>query len=171
MSKTEYNYHLRSKALSTNMINAAHSGNSAELVSLEPVDNKIEDSFNQQSEVCAVSSAGSEADVVQSEKAMSLSQELRVLMKSFLMAERRLSEIKQEMWALVKNSDTEEEDISDLMEQCKIVMSDPEFAYESIKTNSIFDNTVKTRAKNRFVCLQRLVDQINEVSVKGRSNL
>ena len=46
MSKTEYNYRLRSKALSTNMFNAAHSGNSAELVSLEPVDNKIEDSFN-----------------------------------------------------------------------------------------------------------------------------
>ena len=170
MSKTEYNYHLRSKALSTNMFNVAHSGNSAELISLEPVDNKIEDSFNQQSEVCAVSSAGSEADVVHSEKTTSLSQELRLLMKSFLMAERRLSEIKQKMWALVKNLDTEEEDISDLMEQCKIVMSDPEFAYESIKTNSTFDNTVKTRAKNRFVCLQRLVDQINEVSVKGRSN-
>ena len=91
------------------MFNAAHSGNSAELVSLERVDNKIEDSFNQQSKVCAVSSAGSEADVVHSEKAMSLSQELRPLMKSFLMAERRLSEIKQEMWALVKNSDTEED--------------------------------------------------------------
>ena len=35
-------------------------------------------------------------------------------------------------------------------------MTDSEFAYESIKTNSTFDNTIKTRAKNCFICLQRL---------------
>ena len=47
------------------------------------------------------------------------------------------------------------------MEQCKIVMTDSEFAYESIKTNSTFYNTIKTRAKNCFICLQRLTRGLN----------
>ena len=92
-----------------------HSKNSAELVSLEPERSKTEYSFNQHSKISTISGADSEANVFHLEKAISLSQKLQLLMKSFILAERRLREIKQKIWALVKNLDTEEEDISDLM--------------------------------------------------------
>ena len=92
-----------------------HPKNSAELISLKPIGSKTECSFNQHFKISTISGADSEADVFHSEKAISLLQKLQLLMKSFILAERRLREIKQKIWALVKNLDTEEEDISDLM--------------------------------------------------------
>ena len=92
-------------------------------------------------------------------KTMSTSCELSLLMKSFFNAEKRLIEFKQELWALIKDTETEEIEISDLIEQCEIVISDPEFACLTILASSKFSDSAKVRAQNCLHGLHKSLEQ------------
>ena len=90
--------------------------------------------------------------------------ETKSLFKSFTVSEGRLTELKREMWALLRKSGAVGEDKADILAQAVVIMKDAEFACNCLMEHDGCDRASKLRAQSRLQALRESFAQLTQIA-------